>query len=179
METKSTFSTRLKFLLNSSDMTQKTLASKLNISPSMLSYYVRGVKTPSVKMIELIASEFDVSIDWLIGNDKKESSELHTYGDMIRIVFSLIEYTSIWSIVSSEESKETAKYTIDSDLLEYMLPSCKIATADSFIVEFLDHYIKMKDALDNDFIPQDLYDNWIGDRLRYYDQFILPQKQYD
>lgn len=60
------FSTKLKELRISQNLTQSELAEKLNLKPSIIGMYENGKRTPEVKTLSLISELFDVSTDYLL-----------------------------------------------------------------------------------------------------------------
>ena len=62
---------RIKFLRQKHSMTQKELASKLNVSNTTLSQYENGIRVPSDDIKLRIAHLFDVTIDYLLGRQEK------------------------------------------------------------------------------------------------------------
>ena len=69
-------SERLKALREARKLTMQELADKLGVSKSMISYYEKGKKTPSVKTIDKMADTLNVSVDYLIGkSDAFDGSE--------------------------------------------------------------------------------------------------------
>lgn len=63
------FKDRLKELRMQKDLSQSALAKKLNISKSTISMLEVGARQPSIEVLELIADFFNVSLDYLNGND--------------------------------------------------------------------------------------------------------------
>ena len=61
------FSERLKELREESNLTQKNLANKLNISKSAISAWEIGRNQPSYDLLIEIAKFFNVSTDYLLG----------------------------------------------------------------------------------------------------------------
>ena len=53
-------------LLEEKNIQQKDLAAKVGVSPAMMTYIVNGLKTPSVKVLVVIAKELDVTVDSLL-----------------------------------------------------------------------------------------------------------------
>ncbi|WP_415459939.1 helix-turn-helix domain-containing protein [Bifidobacterium psychraerophilum] len=70
---KMNLSERVKLLLHSHSLRQRQLASILNIDPSTLSLKLNGLTRFSITELQTIADYFDVSVDWLLGRDKKEA----------------------------------------------------------------------------------------------------------
>lgn len=74
-----TFSKRLRSLREERNITQKTLAAVLKISPRMVSFYESGAHFPRDEHILLqLASYFKVSTDYLLGySDVKQAGQIH------------------------------------------------------------------------------------------------------
>ena len=62
----------LKSLRQSAGLTQKELADKLHMCKTMISYYENSRRYPSADILKLIAEAFHVSVDYLLGREKKE-----------------------------------------------------------------------------------------------------------
>ena len=69
------FAERLKALRMEHRMTQRELASKLNMSQSTIALYENGDRRPDLDTINKIADIFNVSIDYLFGRDASNISE--------------------------------------------------------------------------------------------------------
>lgn len=68
----SIFQTRLKQLMDSRGLNNKSLADDVNITTAALSRYLTGHRTPDLKYVVKLAEYFGVSVDWLIGiNDDR------------------------------------------------------------------------------------------------------------
>lgn len=61
------FSYRLTVLLDDNNMTQTQLAKKIGTSNVTICRYLTGERTPRIDVITKIASEFNVSLDYLLG----------------------------------------------------------------------------------------------------------------
>lgn len=61
------FSTVLKHLRDSENLTQEELAKRLNISRSRLASYEQGQREPDFELLEVIADYFNVDLDYLLG----------------------------------------------------------------------------------------------------------------
>lgn len=62
---------RLRGLREDSDMSQKELAEKLNISQRTLSHYETGKRDIPTEMLIKVADYFDVSVDYLLERTDK------------------------------------------------------------------------------------------------------------
>lgn len=63
------FAQRLTYLRESRDLKKKELANILNVSSSSISQYESGTNMPGYDILCQLAQYFDVSIDFLLGND--------------------------------------------------------------------------------------------------------------
>lgn len=70
----SDFGELLKRLRLSANLTQKQLGDKLHVSKSMIYYYEQSMRTPSADILMQIADVFHVSVDYLLGREKKEQT---------------------------------------------------------------------------------------------------------
>ena len=61
------FGDRLRILIDERGITQKELASQLNIAPSTVSSYVQNTREPDFTTLKSLAIYFSVSIDYLLG----------------------------------------------------------------------------------------------------------------
>lgn len=66
------FGDKLKQLRTDKSLSQAQLASKLNITKSMVSAYENSVRLPSYDVLYKIALFFGVSFDFLFGKDKRQ-----------------------------------------------------------------------------------------------------------
>lgn len=66
---------RLKALRNEASLSQKDLAKKLNLSSSTIAMIESGKREGNKETINKIANYFEVSIDYLYGNNNEENSK--------------------------------------------------------------------------------------------------------
>ena len=64
-----TFATRVKQLRIDNNLTQKDIAEKMSITPTGVSYWETGNAIPSYETLKKLADLFNVSIDYLTGNE--------------------------------------------------------------------------------------------------------------
>ena len=68
-----TLGARIKYLIDSQDLTLEKLSSYTKLSVPALSEYINNKKEPSATRLYAIAKYFNVSMEWLItGENKKE-----------------------------------------------------------------------------------------------------------
>lgn len=54
-------------LLKERGLTRTDLATRIGVNEATISRFVRGVHTPTIALVEKIADEFGVSVDYLLG----------------------------------------------------------------------------------------------------------------
>ena len=68
------FSERLKILREEAKLSQRKLAERLYVSPSMIAMYELGYRAPSYETLLRIARLFHVSTDYLLGVERAEQT---------------------------------------------------------------------------------------------------------
>ena len=70
----SDFGELLKRLREDANLTQKQLGEKLHLSKSVIYHYEHSMRAPSADILMQIADVFHVSVDYLLGREKKEQT---------------------------------------------------------------------------------------------------------
>ena len=87
---------RLKQLREERQLSQRVLAQRLGCSPSIISSYETGERTPSVQNLVALADLYHVSLDYLFGRETRNLWELNTSGlspaqvDALRVIIEAI-----------------------------------------------------------------------------------------
>ena len=68
---------RMKSLRMDKGLTQKELASKLNLSVTAISHYEAGNREPNLNIIILYAKFFNVSTDYILGLSRQKNQNLN------------------------------------------------------------------------------------------------------
>ena len=68
---------RLKELRQNMGITQKDLAKLINYSQNLISTWETGVHEPNIKALTTLANIFNVSVDYLIGNENNAPKEIN------------------------------------------------------------------------------------------------------
>ena len=71
----SKFNERFRTLKDESELSSRELAQELGIAPSTLSYYLKD-REPNYDILINIANYFNVTTDWLVGNDTEQNITL-------------------------------------------------------------------------------------------------------
>jgi Plasmid maintenance system antidote protein len=82
------FGDALRILLEERNITQKRLATDLNIAPSTIGGYVQNSSEPDFETLKRLATYFEVSIDYLL-NYRLEKISAYEEADLLRIFRSL------------------------------------------------------------------------------------------
>lgn len=69
------FCDKLRSLIEERNLTQKQVATDLNIAPSTMGGYVQGSSEPDFETLKTIANYFDVSTDYLLNVPEKKSAD--------------------------------------------------------------------------------------------------------
>ena len=75
-----TLSERLRYLREETHYSQRGLAKRLGYSPSVISAYESGDRTPSVQALIALADVYHVSVDYLLGRTVPRQPQLDTTG---------------------------------------------------------------------------------------------------
>lgn len=90
------FCDKLRLLIEERNITQKQVATDLNIAPSTMGGYVQGSSEPDFETLKTIAEYFDVSTDYLLNvHEKKTDDTLED--ELLRVFRSMsAEYKKIF-----------------------------------------------------------------------------------
>lgn len=116
------FSEKLRMLIDERDLTQKELASMLKIPASTLGGYVQGTSEPDFQTLKILASFFEVSIDYLLDYDSKGNTSPREV-ELLRVFRSLsseqqdlyIEQGKAFIRINTRENAKLSKSTICSN----------------------------------------------------------------
>ncbi|MDE6750496.1 MAG: helix-turn-helix domain-containing protein [Lachnospiraceae bacterium] len=84
---------RIKHLREKNNLTQSSLAKKLNVTRSSVNAWEMGISVPSTALIVDLARLFHISTDYLLGLDENVTLDISSLNDKeIMILYELIEY---------------------------------------------------------------------------------------
>lgn len=83
----STFGLRLKELRTNKNLAQKEVGAIIGVSDSSIRKYESGDRTPTPDALKTLANFFDVSVDYLLGNDIEETE--NTISDYVFTVIGI------------------------------------------------------------------------------------------
>lgn len=105
------FGKKLKLLRERNGLTQEQLATKFNLLKSSISMYENGVRLPNVEIIKDFANYFNVSIDYLMDNEKtnKKDEELKEQ-EILKKALQKAGYMENDEDLTDEELKKLMKF---------------------------------------------------------------------
>ncbi|MCI9278995.1 XRE family transcriptional regulator [bacterium D16-50] len=84
---------RIKHLREKNNLTQSSLAKKLNVTRSSVNAWEMGISVPSTALIVDLAKLFHVSTDYLLGLNENATLDISSLNDKeTMILYELIEY---------------------------------------------------------------------------------------
>ena len=84
---------RIKHLREKNNLTQSSLAKKLNVTRSSVNAWEMGISVPSTALIVDLAKLFHVSTDYLLGLNEHATLDISSLNDKeTMILYELIEY---------------------------------------------------------------------------------------
>lgn len=79
----------LKILRQEFGLTQKQIASILNIKTNTYNQYEKGIREPKIEILKKLANYYNCSIDFVLGRNFVENEDKKTYNNYISALFSL------------------------------------------------------------------------------------------
>lgn len=152
---------RIKSIRESKEMTQMSFCELINCTQAALSGYENGTKIPSIDTLYTIATQCNVSLDWLcaLTNQKNNDFPVNTYADTFIIINKLLKNNK----VSLEEVQREGYYTGESGFPEeYTYEDWCLCFSDSVFKEYITKLKQMNELLQNNTIDDQLYDLWLS-----------------
>lgn len=127
------FAVRLRTIRKQRKLTQRELASKLNMSQSTIALYETGDRKPDPDTINKIADFFDVSTDYLLG---RSDDTINIYEEFRRIQESIPKWGEDAGQIALDETKKVLIKLIERGELTPVKAKPIIAFLDAMIEEF-------------------------------------------
>lgn len=154
------FSERLKQARASTKMTQAQLGGMCKLSSTSIAAYENGQKVPRITTAAKLASVLNVSLDWLMGLDDKQSQHPRTLGDCARLLVDMVTFIvgEYWLL------------SIDN----YMENGAFVSFRNETIHVFMDDWMKFHRMYAEKVSDQEMYEAWMEKRFRELDAIPLP-----
>ena len=114
MELENKFADMLKYLLSTRNIKQTELARSIGVRPNTISNYCNKISQPDIDIIIKIAEFFDVSIDYLLTDTRKENQilreELGLSDTTLEVLTQLAQTTErkyLDELIKDDEFRET------------------------------------------------------------------------
>ena len=149
-----TFADRLNFLRKERGWTKAEMYRTMNIAPITLTGYLSGKNSPNIDAVRGYAEKLGVSLSWLAGEDKENTSLLvpgkSSYADLISMLNQVLNVAGFYIDVGEAEN-EISSFTIEmgdntgfqttpDDMTRVMLKS-----PDTVLIEYFKTYENMRD----------------------------------
>lgn len=111
---------RINTLLAKRNIKQKELAEALGVKDNIISYFVKGARTPNIEQIIKIADYFNVSTDYLLGRTESTTTdaELRSVCDYTGLSEKAIDGLHYWF-----KDPETGLVYLPNDFLDLLISS--------------------------------------------------------
>ena len=149
---------RLKAVLGNES--QQAVGEKLNMSQGNISKILKGSQLPTLETAYLIAGEYNVSVDWLLGlSDEKSIASRGnklSYSAVAEIICSLYDFKMMKAF--PEHASQCVSISINDPMLAHIIQQCQ----------------KLAD------VDLELLHEWIHTKLqRYYNLPLLSQEEWE
>src|SRR5690625_2723440 len=113
------FGKRLRFLRLQNKLTQKELAKIINTSTSAIGMYERGEREPSFTTLLNIATNFNVSLDYLLGNDQIQNHSFPKLNDdQLKLIEQQLKYSDLFHFILNASPEQLRKLALIIKVLE-------------------------------------------------------------
>lgn len=170
MEEIEIFSTRIKELRESLNMTQTQFSGFIGVKQQTLSGYERGIMKPPLDIAKIIAQKCHVSIDWLCGlsEERELNPQIRNYKDLILKIFELINANIEPPFEMGAYVPEIFCHSADPPVAWALaLPKA------SKLSMFWKTYSELNYLLQNDQIGQDTLNTWINGKLEEFEKIPI------
>lgn len=163
MSNENNFSTRLKELRKSMNLTQKQFAEIVGTNQVTLSAYENNSTNPSLEVVKNIATSCNVSIDWLCGLSEKKNLNIipSTYADLMKLSAYLL---------TAKHTGET-EYILDLDAKEHS--SCITFHDDRIMNKYFMELSKILSSVRDGTIPQNVFELWIDSKTKLEENHLI------
>ena len=146
---------RIKKLRKTLNMTQTELATKLETNQAAVSAWELGDRLPGTEFLYKMATEFNVSIDWLLGLSDRMylNGGVKTYTDLLRLLVAVL------SAKDSKNMNSVFELTFDND--NAVLGGVILTVEDIHIRDFLTQWESIYKLYMSHVVDKEIYDLWL------------------
>ena len=170
---------KIRLLRTNLNINQTLFAEKIGITQSTLSSYEKGNATPSIEVLLAIATEFHVSVDWLLGVSKSEI-KISSVADVANFIFQMNDLNEIRyeleindHLPNDLETEENKWYCAIKFFGNSEGHSCN-----QEICQILSGFEENRSSFESYFTSKEMFDLWKEKQLQYYADEALTEKQY-
>lgn len=170
---------KIHLLRTNLNINQTLFAEKIGITQSTLSSYEKGNATPSIEVLLAIATEFHVSVDWLLGVSKSEI-KISSVADVANFIFQMNDLNEIRyeleindHLPNDLETEENKWYCAIKFFRNSEGHSCN-----QEICQILSGLEENRSSFESYFTSKEMFDLWKEKQLQYYADEALTEKQY-
>lgn len=156
------FSTKIKELRESLNLTQSEFSNLINVTQAALSTYEKGTRKPTLETLLCISEKLDVSLDWLCGISNKKFIGYETYNDIFIELLNLcrLKYPNTSSTKHEHVLQINLKYE-DSDKISFDI-------YDQNIKNFFSSWTKIYKNYSDGLIDDEIYTLWLEREMKKY-----------
>ena len=162
------FSSRIKELRTTLNMTQAAFAKSIGTSQNALSAYENKDRIPSYDILMTIATTYNISIDWLCGlnNNPQLRKEITTYADILKI------FVELCSVKYTADALSPGEFVVEPSLVSASSNIHFVIRNDENFNNFFSEWKKMHQLLIDKTIDKELYELWLEKELAKYNRPI-------
>lgn len=170
---------KIYILRSNFNMNQTEFADKIGVTQSTLSSYEKGNATPSLDVLISIATNFNVSTDWLLDLSKSEVN-ISSVADVANFFFQLNELNEIRYELEINDHLPNDLETEDNKwyCAVKFFGRAEGYPANMDVCQILSSLEENRSSFESYFASKEMYDLWKEKELEYYSKHPLTAKKY-
>ena len=170
---------KIYLLRSNTNMNQTEFADKIGVTQSTLSSYEKGNATPSLDVLISIATNFNVSTDWLLDLSKSEVN-ISSVADVANFFFQLNELNEIRYELEINDHLPNDLETEDNKwyCAVKFFGRAEGYPANMDVCQILSSLEENRSSFESYFASKEMYDLWKEKELEYYSKNPLTAKKY-
>ena len=170
---------KIYILRSNFNMNQTEFADKIGVTQSTLSSYEKGNATPSLDVLISIATNFNVSTDWLLDLSKSEVN-ISSVADVANFFFQLNELNEIRYELEINDHLPNDLETEDNKwyCAVKFFGNSEGYPANMDVCQILSSLEENRSSFEAYFASKEMYDLWKEKQIEYYSKHPLTAKKY-